>query len=394
MRKRIKYIITAVISIAIFIAILFQIMKPLSVEVVVVAPQEIEIYFEEEGIVKESENYTIIAQASGIVNEVFVKSDEYIEAGTILAQIDTKKYEDEIQVYENNILNHQANRNIAISQLGITQVQTELEYAKNTYQKYLQLYQSGSISQQDYQLLERDYRTLEQSISLRKQQESSINSSYDALIIGEQQAIERTKEKIEDCVIRADKAGYIMELPLKQLSYVEEGASICMIREAIPPVIECYVDTEDVVGLLIGDIVKLSQTTRTEKLVYQGVIKEISDSAVERTSLLGTIEHRVKIIIEPVDQIATAKNGYNLDVKFITYYSNNSLVVPNSAVFEWNQQPHVYILENNLLKAIPVVKGGASSFEVVITEGIKEGDQVVKNMSLSEIREGIKAIAK
>ncbi|MDR2024973.1 MAG: efflux RND transporter periplasmic adaptor subunit [Hungatella sp.] len=391
MNKKVKYSLTAAAIVIILVVFLYQKTKPLQVEAMVAVPTDIEITFKEDGILKSNEEFQIISQVTGTVKEVFVKPDTYIEAGTELAVIDTKAYEDQVRVYENNIVNHEAGRQLDISQLGIEQKQVDLGYKKDTYDKNIQLYQGGYISQQEFSVYEQDYLSLKNTINQLKEQKLRINESYDALIQGERQSIEKMQEKIRNCTIRSEKSGYITELPIQNMSSLQETNVVCVIKEKLPPVIESYVITEDVVSLSVGDQVEITQSTREKELKYTGVIKEIANWAIEQTSALGTSEHRVKVTIEPVEPIETAGSGYNLDVKYVIYRESGCIVLPSSAFFNWNEEDYVYILHNNRIRATPVKKGMSSSSEVVVTEGISDGDIVIKNIAEKDIVEGKKA---
>lgn len=391
MNKKVKYSLTAAAIVILLTVFLYQKTKPLQVEAMVAVPTDIEITFKEDGILKSNEEFQIISQVTGTVKEVFVKPDTYIEAGTELAVIDTKAYEDQVRVYENNIVNHEAGRQLDISQLGIEQKQVDLGYKKDTYDKNIQLYQGGYISQQEFSVYEQDYLSLKNTINQLKEQKLRINESYDALMQGERQSIEKMQEKIRNCTIRSEKSGYITELPIQNMSSLQETNVVCVIKEKLPPVIESYVITEDVVSLSVGDQVEITQSTREKELKYTGVIKEIANWAIEQTSALGTSEHRVKVTIEPVEQIETAGSGYNLDVKYVIYRESGCIVLPSSAFFNWNEEDYVYILHNNRIRATPVKKGMSSSSEVVVTEGISDGDIVIKNIAEKDIVEGKKA---
>lgn len=120
------------------------------------------------------------------------------------------------------------------------------------------------------------------------------------------------------------------------------------------------------------------------------MIKEIAGWAIEQTSARGTSEHRVKVTVEPIEPIETAGSGYNLDIKYVTYRESDCIVLPSSALFNWNDEDYACIIKNKKIQTVPVKKGMSGSSEVVVMEGISNGDTVIKNIAEKDIVDGKK----
>lgn len=115
--KKLTKPIIAIIIIAVVVVLLKDsfVEKPLLVEVVEIKTKQIIDSFIEDGIVKQGSSFNIVSEVSGKVIEVYVDKNTYVEEGTILAKIDTKDYEYEKLMCQNNISSHEAKISEAIN---------------------------------------------------------------------------------------------------------------------------------------------------------------------------------------------------------------------------------------------------------------------------------------
>ena len=90
----------------------------------------------------------------------------------------------------------------------------------------------------------------------------------------------------------------------------------------------------------------------------------------------------------PDDPSIPLKDGYELEVTFMTYHQKDALSIPNSATFKINEQDYVYKLENNHTVLTPVEIAHKTNTESVITSGLQNDDQVIYNVNTEGLKEG------
>ena len=173
------------------------------------------------------------------------------------------------------------------------------------------------------------------------------------------------------------------------------------------------VDENDIVMVQIGDTATVEIDAITDKK-YKAVVIEIGHSAL--TSSTGTQDEVInfKVKVRILDVEPRLRPGMSCNVEVTTDIKNNVLAVPLSAVsvkdnkaltagqdeqntakisdeeekqkkLQKNQKPTqiVYLRQGNIVKTC-VVKTGVSDKEYIeITEGLKEGDEIVSGSYLA-----------
>lgn len=396
LNKKVKRIFAAAAAAILILTAVVIFTRPIQVETVTAEVGEVQTWFVEDGIISSKEDYAMYSEVGGAVLEVCVRDGSYVADGTVIARIAPKDYEDEIQLRTRNIETYRAEELIALQNLSLDQCRLEVDYSKGLMDKNAALLAEGFISQADYDVFRLAYDTWFSKLSQAEAQSQNIRDSYAALIAAEEDRIVVLNDLIQKCTITANRSGYLSQLPVANSSIVNPMTLICTIKEEQAQIIESYVTTEDVVHIKTGNAVELVQKTREGELVYSGTITEIAAWAEEQVSALGVEEHRVKVTIEPEQEIQTAGSGYNLDVKYITFVSDSSIALPNSAFYRFDEVDYVFVIARNgssrrgTLRAVPVVKGLSTGTETVVLDGVNSGEVVLRNVKAQDVMAGSK----
>jgi len=142
--------------------------------------------------------------------------------------------------------------------------------------------------------------------------------------------------------------------------------------------VETMVPVRDVHDIEKGMPVELTKERRGEDRVFPGEVTGIASRAEEGVSPLGLDEKLVKVTVEP-DLPGDVKlaPGYGLEVEFIIEEQSNELVIPRAAIYTYNDEDYVFVVEDNRAREQRVTTGLESNREVVITEGLSEGNKVI-----------------
>ncbi|MCL2164931.1 MAG: HlyD family efflux transporter periplasmic adaptor subunit [Oscillospiraceae bacterium] len=200
------------------------------------------------------------------------------------------------------------------------------------------------------------------------------------------------KKQIEECTVIAPNSGVVTKLNVDKSNVAAADVPVATISTGFEANIEVYVPTSDIGSVNIGDEVEL-ELRSDAGAVYGGVVTEIDDKAIVQTSSLGVEKRKVKVTIRPLpEHIHQFKPGYDLSVSFITYFEENLLTVPRTAVAFNDDIPFVWVITDGMaerreividreLKVDYVVKSGVSAGELIVkdamTPGLKVGQRVV-----------------
>ncbi len=496
MKKVFKIIIYIFIAVAIVGYGAFSGLKPIAVDITKVSPKDIDATFTEQGYVSASSDFNVYPDISGNIIKVMAKKDTYIKMGDPILKIDDadflyqkRLHESTINGYKAQIANavteeknmkedyknnisklnadlksiegqrktSEANRlsapspdeQLKLIELSINQVNLQLSYATEEYNKVKTLYEVGSSSENDVRIAKNNVDVLENQLSQLKEQQSirksqsdalakqynesltgndlaakgekeyfdslvasiksqidsftkniekgsSVNTVayYHALIEGEQATIDHLDQSISDCVVKAQMDGFISELPAKNLSTVTPQTCIATIKTEAQYIIETTISTRNSNDVKKGMAVELVQGLRTNDNTFTGVISDISSFAESKTSALGVDERRVKVKITPDSTAPLLGDGYDVDVKFFYYNEKNKISVPNAAVFKNGDEDFVFKVVNNKAVATPIKVDIKLDLDTVIKSGVNEGDLIIYDANIEGLKDGVKVSQK
>lgn len=361
MKKKWKLILGGIIVIALILTAVYQGSRPLEVKVLEVKPQEIAKTFKEEGLVTTDREMPIYAVIGGKVDSIHVSEGEHVQDGTLLAELDSRSLAYELESLE--------------GQLRSLKAQQETEKSGTDLAKLKKLYEAGAISQKEYE-------------DARNKVESDY---YPGQIASLEAQIKSVLYQIDQNSIKAPREGVVSELAVKAGEVVAPGTVLMNLFQDDAYLLEVFVLTADAARLKAGNEVELIQENKAGDVMFKGTVERVAPSAVEKISPLGLTEQRVKVTIKPqIPEGLVLRPGFALDARFTIDRQTDRLVVPKTAVFPYDNGDGLWILENGKARVRAVKTGFENEKEVVIEEGLKEGDLVLQNPQQEGLKEGIK----
>ena len=135
-----------------------------------------------------------------------------------------------------------------------------------------------------------------------------------------------------------------------------------------------FVPEVDAISIEVGqEVIMTLDSDITQKI--QGRVAAISSvaAAIDRNDPKKYFT--VEAAIDQVDQ-ELMRIGSNLNAKIVTGRGNNAIVLPKQAVFFEQDSPFVYVLQRGVPTPVEVKVGRSSPTQVVIEDGLREGDLV------------------
>lgn len=332
-----------------------------AVECARAAIQDVEDYYTEDGVISFGEEYSIISEVNGTVKELLVKENDPVKQGDVLFEVETSDYQYQLTAAEN----------------ALAGLEAQLEQE--------QIGQMMTASPQEY---------LEQ---IRQEMENQ-EAEYKAALLAWQQAKGRYEESLrylEDtigkCQVKAEHDGIITSLPVKNVSVVQQGQTVAILKSSDEAGAQADVLTNIAPYIQVGSPVKATLTLRGKNQVYEGTVSQVYDYASKGISALGLDEYRVHVKVEfSEDCDLSGKDGYGVNLQFQLYKESGCLVVPASAVFTVDNQEYVFLVKGNRTVKTPVTLSYETADSAVIETGIGEGDMVVSKADEEGMADGIR----
>lgn len=342
MKKKGK-IITAVVIVAAAAVILPRFLKPkeevaaASLPVVSIQKPEmgnIELYTGLTGSVEPSDIVYVIPKAAGEVTETYVKAGDYVQEGQKLLHIDTKQ--------------------VDAARITLDTMAISLQDANTNLQRMTVLYQSGDISQQQFEQAQTGAKTA-------KLQYDSAKLNYD--------------NQIEFSSITAPISGLVESFNVEVHDNVAQSNVLCVISGEGTKAVSFNVTERVVNGLKVGDPVRIEKNGSE----YQGSITEISSMVDSNTGLF-----KVKASLDGADALAT---GAQVKLYVTSERADNVMIIPTDAVYYEGGQAMVYLYKDNAVREAKVEVGIYDSEKTEITDGLTMDDDVIVTWS-SELFDG------
>jgi len=215
--------------------------------------------------------------------------------------------------------------------------------------------------------------------SLSQLSTEPMQQHFYALIESNNLAIANLERMADHSIITSPVTGRIVNLYADTTNILSTAMPVADIRMDSDRLIEVLVSTVNVYDLSVGNPVDLILMRHSGDAFYSGTIYSIDDRAEAIMSILGVEERRVRVLIKPDRLSDSFISGFDVEVRFVTYSSEDRILVPRTAVFEEAGQSMVYVIRNGTATATPIVPGPQLRTEIVVVSGLNVGDTVIRN---------------
>ncbi|HEY8465052.1 MAG TPA: efflux RND transporter periplasmic adaptor subunit [Bacillota bacterium] len=307
----------------------------IEVETLTIAHGPIEQWVEDTGTVKSRQSRTIYIETSGKITEILVEKGDVITKGTLLLKLDP------------------TNRRIA--EIAAQQAKTNYDLVQQDWDKIQKLYLAGAVSRKEYETAKADLN----------------NAAKDY-----QAAKLKLEQSIASTLLRAPRAGIILDRLVEPQLYAPEGTAAFVIGGLSDLEIEAEILAEDAVNIRPGNPVIISGKATGEQQLQGRVIK-IAPIAKNVVSSLGINQKRRTVTIALNQTTGKLRPGVDVDVKIITKRKSKVIKVPLSAIFEYEGRTCVFVVKNGEARIQPVHKNIENNAEVEIESGLKVKDRII-----------------
>ncbi len=264
----------------------------------------------------------INSQLSGALTSVHVEEGNAVQAGAVLARLDSREV-----------------------QAQLASAEASLELARRTAQRSEQLREQQIVTAAEY---DRDQAALTAALATRDQ----------------------LKARVGYATIRAPIAGVITEKLVETGDVVSTQTPLFTIADRSTLVVLVQISELDVTALSTGSAVEVLVDAHPDR-TFRGRIRRVFPSADPESRLVP-----VEVALTGGDaRILTI--GFLARARFELSPRENVLMIPATALIETVGQPAVYLLRGTTVTRRTVERGEAYQGRVEVRNGIDVGDSVV-----------------
>lgn len=333
------------------------------------------------GTVLNANTIEITTQASGVIQEVYVKENDYVKKGQKIGQVqlDTLGQQKNTSAWASYLAAKNALELAKINQYSLSSdmfAKWESFYNLSTNATYQNSDGSSNetnrtlpefkISQNDWLASEAKYKNQQLAIS---QAQAAVQSVY-------------TSYQLTSPIITSPIDGTINNITIvKGISLssnnnstnqtTNSSSKIAVINTENKPIITVNLTEIDVTKVKIGQkstitLDSISNKTFTGKVMSIDRIGTISNNVVSYPCLIQLDTNSNDIL-----------SNMNVNANIILTQKHNIITIPSSTIQIQDEQPYIRILKNNAIKQVFIKTGISDNTNTEVLSGIKEGDQVV-----------------
>ncbi len=380
------------------------------------------------GEVKPQQYVNIGANAFGKITKLYVKEGAKVKAGAMLAQIenvqpaaDVAATEASLQVARTDA--QAADAALKTAQANLNRANADGERARLDYYRAKGLMDAALIAQQEYDAKKAAWEAADAVIAQSKASVVQANAqlqSANRRITQIAATLRRASDVLSKTEYRAPFAGTVTNLPVREGESVvigiqnAPGSTLMTLADMSVITAEIRVDETDIVNVKLGQPAEVT-IDAVPKKVFQGKVTEIGENAMLRSTGLATSQTTAgsqeakdfKVVVTLENPPDNLRPGLSCTAKITTATSGNVLGIPiqaltmrtakdleekksgNNTVQAANPGPAngkpddnkelqgVFVIRERRAHFVPVETGVAGTTDIEVTQGLKEGDEIV-----------------
>lgn len=322
------------------------------------------------------------------------------------------QYTSDVRVSEKNAKD--AEDDVAGVKVKISQQTDKIADLQSVYDKNKGLYDSGAISQKDFEAIETALKSAKDALA---DLELSLSGKERTLLLKQQQYtdaqkrlsnaknklsdegvkiqielqentirlaildIERIESELAELTpdIKSPVTGTISSVSVKEGQIVSKGSVLAKVLDLSEIIVEADVSEFDAPELTAGLSAEISASGIPDKK-YSGIVSSISQHAVKEATSSGD-EVKVPVRISLNDSDDKIKTGYSVDVAILLKVAEDVIFVPQRALLYQDNDVFVYVINGDKAEQRRVGIGVSGESFVEITDGLAEHERIAADAS-------------
>ncbi len=275
----------------------------------------------------EGKEVKVIAEVGGKLEKLFVEEGDMVAPGDLLAQIEAKPYQIQVQIAEAQLKSAQSSfdeaksgartQEIDAAQHDLEQIKAQvkaaeknLSFQKSLLDKYENLYKTGALNEQELSTQELQHQQAEQQYLAIKEQEKAAGAKLGLLREGTRQenlnrlssGIEQVSENLElarlslsKTMLEAPDKGMVVSCNFEIGEIIRPGSEVLTILDTQELWLNTYVHENKLDKVKVGQEVKLEVDSYPGE-TFPGIVTFIAPKPEFTPRNLQTKEDRVHLV--------------------------------------------------------------------------------------------------
>jgi HlyD family secretion protein len=334
------------------------------------------------GRVDPSETAEARAETSGLVAKISVKLKQNVNAGDVLAELDTSDLRHQIELLDAQ--KETARANLAVVKAGakpaeqlalkaeLSRVEVDLANAKKDYDTEVRLLNQNAGTRQKVEEAKQTVDSLEaQRAGLNQRLNAPVSTADLGPIEARMHEIDEQRKQIQSrmqqAIIKAPISGTVYKFDLKPGAYLNPGDTIATIGKLNPVHVLVYVDEPDLGRVRKGMDVTITWEAIRDREWHGKVDRLPSEIQALDSRRVGEV---LCVIANPDLDLLP---GTNVSARILAEEVPDAITVPKEAIFTQNGKRGVYVLEGDRIHWRPITQGVNNVSRVQVHE-LKDGD--------------------
>src|ERR1700719_1533204 len=374
-------------------------------------------------------NYTnVLGEGIGKITDIVVKEGDHVKRGDILLHLENIQPAADVQAQEASISSTEAGMRVAAASYDsavatLAQRQADLEKAKFDWQRTQELYKSQLISKQEFDANKATFDSASAALNASKAQVEQARAARDQAhenMSQNQAVLKHTKDILRKTTYTAPIDGIVSYIAVRVGENVVPGiqnavgSNLMTISDMSIVTSEVKVDETDITNVREGQAAEVTIDAVPGK-VFKGRVSQVGELAILRTSgqaattqtTANTQEARDFKVVVTIDNVpASIRPGLSSTAKIQTAQKQAVLTIPIQAIAVRSQKElddakqgksdnvtlaaskpagkgspedvtGVFVLRGKKVEFVPVKTGISGVTDIEVTNGLREGDDIV-----------------
>lgn len=332
------------------------------------------IIHEAVGTVKANTASTIASKLMGTVTSISVKEGDRFKKGDLLMVIDPRQVSAQLRQAEAALEEAQQARTAALS--ARDQAESSAQLARITYERYEQLMEEASASQQEFDEIKAKYQQAEAALAQAK----AMVSATEFKVKQAKAAVATVRVSRQDAAIRAPYDGYVTGKLIDEGDLAAPGKPLLDIEAMEGYRIDTEIPEKYIHAIALDQKVRITLTALDSRFI-EGTIAAISPAADRKShSFLA------KVSLPEHDGI---KAGMFARVS-IPIESVEKRLIPVTAVVREGQLTGIFLVDEDQISRFRLIRTGRTFDQSIeVLSGLRNGDRYVVNPPL-DLKNGMK----
>ena len=353
------------------------------------------------GPVSGTDSVDVVSNLHAEVVDIKVKEGDHVEAGQLLAVIDDSDVRKEMDMAQNayDLAVSTYNEQQILAENGYARALQEQEAARKDFDRTNVLYQSGSVSQLEWETARDKLREAQRQVRTFTVVDGRAvaNESYSLQVKNAEFELEKKKEQLEDTQVTSPIAGTVVRVNTKIGRFadkIEDDKPMFIIENLDMLEMKVSVSEYSIGNIQVGQEAVISADILNGETVA-GRVTAISPTGEEKGN--GSTERVIPTTIQIIEDNTKLIAGITARARIILNEADDAWIVPISSVLETADGSFVLTVDQGVIRWTPVEKGVESDIQIQVipveegsltegmgivaapNEGLYEGMKVLEN---------------